>query len=77
VYLYIQDIMVAPDAQGKGFGRAIVQHLLSEIPPQLCSEGILALLAVPGTEEFYRKLGFSAVWPHNTAMQLSLREGEL
>ena len=49
----IYDIVVLPEYQGRGIGRAMVEALLSRLPPST-----ILLYAVPGREGFYRKLGF-------------------
>lgn len=54
---YLQDVVVHPSHQHKGIGCLIVQELL-----EFCiSARILwiGLIASPGTQEFYRELGFS------------------
>lgn len=59
---YIQDLVVLPEFRGRGVGRAIVQRLVS-----LCLAGgvtWIALVAEPGTGEFYRAMGFCAMEGH-------------
>ena len=55
---YIQDVVVDPEFRGQGIGGAIVRRLVRE----LRSRGVdwLALVGAPGTEGFYRALGFHA-----------------
>ena len=64
---YIADIAVAPELQGGGIGRQIVQRLMA------CAHGHkkIILYAVPGKEGFYRKLGFKRM---NTAMAVFVEE---
>ena len=53
---YMEDIMVAPDYQGKGIGKTIVKALLAEAKKR----GML-IITVTFTEEnknFYKKCGF-------------------
>ncbi|MDD1668657.1 MAG: GNAT family N-acetyltransferase [Methanomicrobiales archaeon] len=53
---YIQDLVVLPEYQGRGIGRAILRRILAE-----CRErgiGWIALIAEGGTGGFYRELGF-------------------
>jgi GNAT superfamily N-acetyltransferase len=58
---YIADVAVHPDHQGQGLGSDIIRRLL-----ELARDHKKILLyASPGTEPFYRKLGFL---PMNTAM---------
>jgi aralkylamine N-acetyltransferase len=54
----IWDVVVHPDYQGKGLGKALMKQIIK----QLRSEDIsnITLYADPQVVEFYRKLGFSA-----------------
>lgn len=59
---YIQDLVVLPACRNKGIGREIVASLIRR-----CTEaGItwIALIAEPGTEEFYLPLGFHRMQDH-------------
>jgi ribosomal protein S18 acetylase RimI-like enzyme len=51
---YLCDIVVHPDFQGRGLGKALVQKL-TELS---AGHGKIILYANPGKEDFYRKLGF-------------------
>ena len=55
---YIQDVVVAPEHRRRGVGGAIVRTLVAE----LRKRGVdwIGLVGEPGTEEFYRSLGFRA-----------------
>ena len=60
IFLYIHDIMVKPEYQGKGIGNTIMQKLLSKVE-ELRKENpdlLLYLGASKGKEDFYRKCGF-------------------
>ena len=60
IFLYIHDVMVKPDYQGKGIGKTIMQKLLSKVE-ELRKENpdlLLYLGASKGKEDFYRKCGF-------------------
>jgi GNAT superfamily N-acetyltransferase len=58
---YIADVAVHPDHQGTGLGQAIIRRLLDAA----AGHRKVILYANPGTEGFYRRLGFL---PMNTAM---------
>ena len=60
---YICDVAVLPDYQGKGIGRDIVKKLIA------LSKGHkkIILYANPGTESFYKNLGFDRM---STAMAI-------
>jgi aralkylamine N-acetyltransferase len=49
----IYDMVVSPEYQGRGVGKAIMNALMDRLP-----QGKALIYAVPGKEEFYRKLGF-------------------
>lgn len=56
---YIQDIFVDPACQKMGIGSLIVRNLVNT----LHNAGItwIGLIGVPGSEAFYRKLGFEVM----------------
>lgn len=60
MYWYIQDVVVLPEYQGMGLGKAIVERLMkyaeeNSIPDTSITIG---LMAAKGKEGFYKKLGF-------------------
>ena len=60
IFLYIHDVMVKPEYQGKGIGKTIMQKLLSKVE-EIRKENpdlLLYLGASKGKEDFYRKCGF-------------------
>jgi spermidine synthase len=59
---YIQDVAVLPEHRGRGIGATIVK-MISE---KLISQGIewIGLVAAPGAELFYSKLGFRLLEGH-------------
>lgn len=59
----IYDVVVLPEAQGRGIGQAIMQALLDKLP----GGGPILIYVAPGKEGFYRKLGFGGL---KTAMAL-------
>lgn len=61
IYWYLQEIIVLPEYQGQGIGRAIVERLLEHIKSEaLPGTGVqVGLTAVKGKEAFYEKLGFA------------------
>lgn len=60
---YLADIAVHPDHQGTGLGREVVLRLVE----QCRGHRKITLYANPGTENFYRRLGFL---PMTTAMAI-------
>ena len=65
---YVQDLVILPQYQGKGIGKAIMERLIPE------THLTLGLFAAKGKEEFYQKLGFSTRPNENRGpgMELSL-----
>jgi Predicted acetyltransferase len=60
MYWYIQDIVVLPEYQGRGIGKAIVERLIrfveyNSIPKTSVTIG---LMSAKGKDAFYEKLGF-------------------
>ncbi len=49
----VYDLVVLPEYQGQGIGTRIMQSLSERLP-----SGPVLIYAVPGREDFYRKLGF-------------------
>ena len=54
---YIQDVVVVPERRGQGMGAGLIRFLTAE----LRRRGVdwIALVGEPGTEEFYRRLGWT------------------
>ncbi len=57
--VYIADILVTPHLQGRGIGRRITQALLDHYPIERLHHQVL--VAEPGAEGFYRRLGMKPV----------------
>ncbi len=53
---YIQDVFVSPEYRGQGIGRRLIKMLTDNLE----NMGVdwIALVGEPGTEEFYRRLGW-------------------
>lgn len=60
VVCYIQDLVIVPEAQGKGIGKMIMDRMISFVETiQLDgTEMMLDLMCAKGREEFYHNLGF-------------------
>ena len=60
IFLYVQDVMVKPEYQGKGIGRELVSACIGYIKSQL-KEGWrikIVIVSAKGKEGFYEKFGF-------------------
>lgn len=60
VICYVQDLVIVPEAQGRGIGKMIMDRLISHVKSiQLeGTEIMLDLMCAKGREEFYNRLGF-------------------
>lgn len=60
--VYIADVIVHPDFQGKGLGRVLMNNVMGYIKSQLKPgyKKMISLMAAQGKEEFYKKFGFVA-----------------
>ena len=78
VFLYIHDIMVKPEYQGKGIGKTIMNKLLSKIHElQKVNPDLRTYLgASKGKEEFYKKCGFITREEANLGAGMILDNGE-
>lgn len=57
---YLKDIIILPEFQGRGIGRAMINYLLCQIEHDSLPGTVVAvnLMAAKGKEPFYEKLGF-------------------
>lgn len=65
IYCYVQDVVVHPDYQCRGIGKAILNQLIDYVTNNLEDGGrmSLGLVAAVGKESFYQSLGFKQI-PH-------------
>lgn len=58
--VFISDVIVRPEYQKQGLGRALVENIMSYLHAQLKPgyRFMICLMAVKGKEEFYKKFGF-------------------
>lgn len=56
----LMDVVVKPEYQGNGYGKILIENLLSYIKEQLLDgeEMMIQLLSAPGKQNFYSKFGF-------------------
>ena len=58
MYFYIQDVIVAPEHQGKGLGDKIMLHIESFLRRNATQHATVGLMAAKGKEGFYQKYGY-------------------
>lgn len=55
---YIGNVMVRPDQQGKGVGKAVMEEIMVYLRENAAPGAIASLLSIKGREEFYTQFGF-------------------
>lgn len=58
IYFYIQDIIVIPKYQRKGFGKIIMTEIMRYLDNNANNNSFIGLMAADGVEEFYHNFGF-------------------
>jgi aralkylamine N-acetyltransferase len=53
----IYDVVVHPECQGRGVGKALMEALLDKLP----RSGPVLIYAAPGKQDFYRQFGFEVL----------------
>jgi N-acetylglutamate synthase-like GNAT family acetyltransferase len=66
-YAYLTDVVVAPEARGKGVGQWMIESILAH--PDLQGLRRITLLT-RDAQELYKKFGFSTDMPTSTYMEL-------
>lgn len=72
-YFYIQDVVVHPDHQGRGLGRAVVQSLRDQVLAIAGGDCFFGLFATPEAQQLYAREGFGS--ESMTGMWQVLRPG--
>jgi GNAT superfamily N-acetyltransferase len=60
IYLHIQDVIVRPELQGKGIGKAIMNILMDYVHTRGSKNTNVGLMCSKGRESFYAGFGFIA-----------------
>jgi len=58
IAFFIKDVAVKDEYQNQGFGKIIMNHLLSYIEDKGCDNAYIGLMATPNKEYFYEKFDF-------------------
>lgn len=56
--IYIQDIIIKPEYQRKGYGIRIMKEIMEYIKQNYVKGTMIGLMAAKGKEDFYKKFGF-------------------
>ncbi|WOH36368.1 GNAT family N-acetyltransferase [Thalassotalea fonticola] len=59
MYFYVQDVVVDPDYQKQGIGKAVMDHIESYLLEVAKKGSTIGLLAAKGKEEFYSRFGYT------------------
>lgn len=68
MYFYIQDIIVAPEFQGKGIGRRIMETVMGYIRSHAHPNAFISLMATEGVASFYQRYNFREMPPEMPGM---------
>ncbi len=60
IYFYIQDLIVRPEFQGSGVGKALMHELMFYIKTNAKSGAFVGVMAAKGLESYYKSFGFKA-----------------
>ena len=60
LYFYIQDLVVHPEFQNKGFGKSLMKELMDYIKGNAKSGAFVGLMVAKGLEKYYELFGFQA-----------------
>jgi ribosomal protein S18 acetylase RimI-like enzyme len=66
---YIQDLIVLPEYQGKGIGKAIMDAMMAFLGAQAAAGSDVALISAPKAIGFYQRYGFAACTADKPAMR--------
>ena len=72
LYFYIQDIIVRPERQGKGVGKALMDALLQYIKIHAGPGSFVGLMAAKGRAGYYEQFGFKVRDPDAPGMYLQI-----
>ncbi len=60
LYFYIQDLMVRPEFQNRGFGKRLMSELMSFVEKNAKPGAFIGLMAAKGLGKYYESFGFKA-----------------
>ncbi|HEX6289089.1 MAG TPA: GNAT family N-acetyltransferase [Herpetosiphonaceae bacterium] len=68
LHLYLTDVVVVPEYQGRGIGSRIVAALTRFVEAMPYRNLIVGVMPTPGLQRFYERHGYKAQPPHSPAM---------
>lgn len=60
LYFHIQDLIIHPEFQNKGFGKSLMKELMGYITANAKSGAFVGLMAAKGLDKYYESFGFKA-----------------
>ncbi len=60
LYFYVQDLIIHPEFQNKGFGKSLLKELMGYIMTTAKPGAFVGLMATKGLEKYYEPFGFKA-----------------
>jgi predicted N-acetyltransferase YhbS len=60
LYFYVQDLLVDPQYQNKGVGKALMRELMKYLKTNARHGAFIGLIAAHGLEKYYEHFGFQA-----------------
>ncbi len=76
ICLYIQDVVVLLEYQGKGIGKVIMNSLVNYLEENAPDKAFIGLFASAGKSEFYEKYNFYNYSPNMTGMFKVIRKSD-
>jgi len=58
IYFYVQDVIVLPELQGRGWGARIMEAVMRYLDEAVRPGSFIGLMAASDVEGFYRRYGF-------------------